>query len=104
MSKDGTRLAYSTGGPPPVPATAKEPARAPSGKGVRVRVSKKPGGREVTEVLGLPGTDRDLEELARALRAACGAGGTVRGDAVEIQGEQRDKVIKALAARGIKAR
>lgn len=83
---------------------APAPARRPSGKGVRVRVSKKPGGREVTEVLGLPGTDRDLEEIARVLRAACGAGGTVRGDAIEIQGEQRDKVIKALAGRGLKAR
>lgn len=71
---------------------------------MRVRVSRKPGGRDVTEVLGLPGTGRDLEKIARVLRAACGAGGTVRGDAVAIQGEQRDKVVKALAARGIKAR
>jgi translation initiation factor 1 len=103
---DGTRLAYSTAGRPEKP---KEPApaagalKAAPGKGVRVRVERRPGGRDVTTVLGLVGRPDQVDALASALRAACGAGGTVRDGVIELQGDQRDKVKGALAERGFKA-
>jgi len=45
-----------------------------------------------------------LEELGKALRQACGSGGTVKDGAVEIQGDHREKVQAALAKKGIQAR
>jgi translation initiation factor 1 len=42
--------------------------------------------------------------LARDLRAACGSGGTVREDTIELQGDHRDKIEAALAARGLRSK
>ena len=105
-----SRLVYSNGGEAPAvraPGGGRAktpPAKAGGGKGVRVRLERRPGGRDITTVLGAPGTADTLASLARDLRAACGAGGTVRDDVIELQGDQRDKVRKALAERGIKSR
>lgn len=110
-----SRLVYSTGGeatasPQKSPrrprAPASSPSRAPAGggKGIRVRLERRPGGRDITTVLGVPGTADALASLARDLRAACGAGGTVREGVIELQGDQTEKVRRALAERGIKSR
>ena len=83
----------------------KELARAaarPVGDGV-VRVAREVGGRGgkvVTVVRGLPGTDAELAAIAKALKAACGSGGTLKDGVLEIQGEQRDKVVAWLQGRG----
>jgi translation initiation factor 1 len=71
---------------------------------VRVRLERRPGGRDVTTVLGLPGDDDAIAKAARDLRAACGAGGTVRDGVIELQGDQVEKVRRALLARGISSR
>jgi len=108
-----TRLVYSTGGEVPSDrgkggARPKAPAqKAPAGgggKGIRVRLERRPGGRDITTVLGVPGSPDALASLARDLRAACGAGGTVRDGVIELQGDQTDKVRRVLADRGIKSR
>ena len=103
---DGTRLAYSTGGTPlkpAPPAPPKSALKAAPGKGIRVRLERRPGGRDITTVLGLVGRPDQLAALASELRAACGAGGTVREGVIELQGDQCDKVRAALAERGFKA-
>ena len=101
----GTRLAYSTGGAPEKPAPARAPGalKAAPGKGIRVRLERRPGGREITTVLGLVGRPDQVAALASELRAACGAGGTVRDGVIELQGDQVDRVKAALAERGFKA-
>lgn len=56
------------------------------------------GGKTVTVVRGLP---RDaLAETAGSLKRHCGCGGSVQGDAVEIQGDHREKVAAWLGAQG----
>jgi translation initiation factor 1 len=103
---DGTRLAYSTGGAPAKPAApAKSPRalKAAPGKGIRVRLERRPGGRDITTVLGLVGGPDEVAALASELRAACGAGGTVRDGVIELQGDQQEKVRAALKERGFKA-
>ncbi len=103
---DGTRLAYSTGGEPAKPAPAakpRSPLKAAPGKGIRVRLERRPGGRDVTTVLGLVGRSDQVAVLAAELRAACGAGGTVREGVIELQGDQCDKVRAALLERGFKS-
>jgi translation initiation factor 1 len=109
-----SRLVYSTGGEAVSSvrgATGAVRAKASSskgpaggGKGIRVRLERRPGGRDITTVLGVPGTADALSSLARDLRAACGAGGTVRDGIIELQGDQTDKVRRALAERGLKSR
>lgn len=104
------RFVYSTGGEAgkavsrPSAIEKDGVPRAASGKGVRVRLERRPGGRDITTVLGLVGAEAALSALAAELRAACGAGGTVRDGVVELQGDQCDKVRRALAERGIKSR
>lgn len=68
-----------------------------------VRVGRETRGRKgkgVTILTGLPVRGRELEALARELKALCGAGGTVREGVVEIQGDHRDRLVQALEERG----
>lgn len=111
-----TRLVYSTGGEeaksplqspkrPRTPASSSSKAPATGGgKGIRVRLERRPGGRDITTVLGVPGSGEAIATLARDLRAACGAGGTVRDGVIELQGDQCDKVRVFLTTKGIKSR
>jgi translation initiation factor 1 len=70
-----------------------------------LRLEKKGrGGKAVTVVAGLPQNQAFLAGLAAELKRACGTGGTATGDAVEIQGDQRDKLRPLLAAKGWKIR
>jgi translation initiation factor 1 len=72
---------------------------------VRVRLERQGrGGKVVTVVEDLPGHPARVEEVARTLKARCGAGGTVRGKTVEVQGDHRDRVVAALAELGIVAK
>jgi len=67
----------------------------------KLRTEKKGrGGKTVTVVYGLPRNDDFLRELSQELKRACGAGGTVVDDGVEIQGDLRERVRDALMKRG----
>ncbi len=101
-----TRLVYSTGGERP---GSPEPAEAPRGPkrpapGIRLRLERRASDRVVTVVSGLPGGKAEVTELARGLKAACGAGGTVKDGVLELQGDHRDRVEAALAARGLRSK
>jgi translation initiation factor 1 len=102
-SDGNTRLAYSTGGEVPA-AEAPPSAPARPGPGIRLRLERRASGRVVTVVSGLPGSPADVTALARELKAACGAGGTVKDGALELQGDHRDRIESALAARGLKSK
>ena len=57
-------------------------------------------GKTVTVIEGLPCNQAFLKSLAAELKRACGGGGTVRGDRIELQGEHRDKLRKLLKDKG----
>jgi len=113
-SEGGTRLVYSTGGDNPAVKPAVKPApgkhaqplaaRASGGKGIRLRLEARPGGRAVTLVLGLVGSEAQIAALAKELKSVCGAGGTVKDGIIELQGDHRDSAQAALAERGLKSR
>ena len=66
-----------------------------------LRLEKKGrGGKSVTVVADLPKNQAFLARLAAELKRACGTGGTVADGAVEIQGDQRERLRPLLAARG----
>ncbi len=76
------------------------------GDGV-VRVTHETKGRKgkgVTVITGVPLDTAALKDLAKQLKAKCGAGGTVKSDTIEIQGDHREAVIALLQARGWKVK
>ena len=87
------------------PQAAAKP-KSPKSDGV-VRVGRETRGRKgkgVTVVTGLPLGAGELQDLAKRLKARCGAGGTVRDGVIEIQGEHRDAVVRELEAEGFAAK
>ena len=63
---------------------------------VRLQLQKKGrGGKAVTVISGLPLAPDDLKVLAKKLKQRCGVGGAVKGELVEIQGDQR-KLLQGL--------
>lgn len=82
------------------PPPPKDPARQTA----RVAVEKRPKGKVATVVRGLAAADNDLPALLARLKGACGAGGTLDGDALEVQGAHLEKVRELLAGIGYRLR
>ena len=59
-------------------------------------------GKGVTVVKGFFHTRQDLQDFARELKARCGAGGTVKDDTIEIQGDHRKTVAEYLRNKGFR--
>ena len=106
-----TRMVYSTGLGTLCPNCRRAvrecvcPKNAPGaarGSGaVRVgRETKGRAGKGVSVITGLPLSPAELEALAGVLKKRCGSGGTVRGGAIEIQGDHRDALVAALIKLG----
>lgn len=69
-----------------------------------VRVGRETKGRKgkgVTIISGVSGGDEDLRKLCSELKTKCGCGGTVKNGIIEIQGDNRDKIIELLKSRGL---
>ena len=67
----------------------------------KLRMEKKGrGGKTVTVVYDLPGNQPFLKELASELKRACGVGGAVVENSVEIQGDLRDRIRDLLVKKG----
>jgi translation initiation factor 1 len=86
----------------------KQPAAKPANAGPpKIRVAREVagrGGKGVTVITGLPLAPDALEQLAGTLKRSCGAGGAVRGDKIEIQGEHRDRILAELMKLGFDAK
>jgi translation initiation factor 1 len=106
-----SRLVYSTDGgrTRPIPAPPAAPRRAPAPGAPKdprdgvVRIFRDRGnraGKVVTVVRGLSERGPALESLAAELKRLCGAGGTIKDDALEIQGDHRERVAERLRALG----
>jgi translation initiation factor 1 len=95
-----SRLVYSTDdGDQRRRKKVREPSPLPRDGIVRIfREKGRRGGKTVTVVRGLPAGD--LEAVAADLKRLCGAGGSAKNGAVEIQGDQCEKVAEHLRARG----
>lgn len=109
-----SRLVYSseTGricpgcGRPAAACSCGKKSSQPAGDGiVRIRrESKGRGGKTVTVISGIPGTEAALKEVAAGLKKRCGTGGTLKEGIIEIQGDHRELLLAELAARGYKVK
>jgi len=85
--------------PPPPP-----PRIEPGKQTATVSVEKRKKGKTVTAIHGLPAMGNDLPELLSKLKHACGAGGTLRDEVLEIQGKQAERVKEVLLRLGFKVK
>lgn len=67
----------------------------------KLRMEKKGrGGKTATVIYGLPRNEAFLKSLCQDLKRACGTGGAVADDGIEIQGDLRDRVRDLLVQKG----
>ena len=57
-------------------------------------------GKTVTVITGLQAAPAEKEKLLKRLKGLCGAGGTLKEGALEIQGDHRDRLIATLREMG----
>ena len=85
---------------PPAPP----PRTAPEKQTAKIAVEKRAKGKIVTVVRGLPQVGNDLPALLAELKTACGAGGTLKEEVLEIQGDHAARICERLAAIGYRVR
>lgn len=92
----------------PALATATERVhKAPDKKPITVKVGRETAGRRgkgVTTVFDIPLDENGLKELAATLKQRCGTGGTVKDGRIEIQGDQRERIVTELKKLGYKVK
>ena len=67
----------------------------------KLRMEKKGrGGKTVSVVYDLPNNAAFLKDLCGELKRACGTGGAVAENTIELQGDQRDRLREILLKKG----
>lgn len=112
MADRGSRLVYSTDRGSVCPrcgwperdchcSSHLASAPLPSRIVAKLRVEKQGrGGKIVTVVYDLPNNEPFLKALSQELKRACGTGGAVAENTVELQGDLRDRVRELLTKKG----
>jgi len=85
---------------PPEP----EPMIPPEKQMARISIEKRKKGKVVTLVSGLPEVGNDLPALLTRLKTACGAGGSLKNEVLEIQGRHVDRVRDTLKSIGYRTK
>ncbi|MEQ1905938.1 MAG: translation initiation factor [Pirellulaceae bacterium] len=84
----------------PLPLPGKEPAKQTA----RFGLEKRKNGRVVTVIRGLLASENDFPALLTKLKTTCGAGGTIEGDTIEIQGDHVERLERVLREIGFKTK
>jgi translation initiation factor 1 len=110
--RDRGRVVYSTGAGRMCPgcgwpvqncacSTRTADAPVPVRVVAKLRIEKAGrGGKTVSVVYDLPRNAAFLKDLAQDLKRACGTGGTVLEDRIELQGDLRDRIRERLLQKG----
>ncbi len=110
--KTGLRLVYSTDPVPEPEPSRPELPRNPAApfavqgtQPVRVRLERKGRkGKTVSIVTGVKSPDVGKRALLKHLKGKLGCGGAVKGAEIEIQGDQRERLVALLNELGYRAR
>lgn len=77
----------------------------PGQQNLRIEASRKHRhGKTVTVITGFQAKPETLATLVKQLKTLCGAGGTVKENTIEIQGDHRQKLLEHLIKLGYKAK
>lgn len=77
----------------------------PNQQNLRVQATRKGRkGKTVTVITGFQAKPETLAELLKKLKTQCGAGGTVKENEIEIQGDHAQKLVQLLTQMGYKAK
>lgn len=69
---------------------------------ITIGIDRRRYGKFVTIVSGFDTKAEDIKELAKTLKKRTATGGTVKGEKIELQGDQRERVKKVLEEMGFK--
>jgi translation initiation factor 1 len=88
--------------PPPLAASPASKKKTRRGRVVLRRETAHRGGKRVIVVHDFPSniSSREIEDIGRRLRNACGCGGTVRDRMIELQGDQPARIRTFLEEEG----
>jgi predicted translation initiation factor SUI1 len=76
----------------------------PAGK-ITLKVGReKRRGKWISTIFETPLSEDDLKELAQHLKTKCGTGGTAKDGRIEIQGDQRERIVAELETLGYKVK
>ena len=108
----GPRLVYSTDpkpepeqSPPELPRNPAAPFAVQGTQPVRVRLDRKGRkGKTVSIITGVKSPDVGKRALAKHLKDKLGCGGAVKGADIEIQGDQRERLVALLNELGYRAK
>jgi translation initiation factor 1 len=107
-SSDGNdRIAYSEFGNHDNPEAFKRavPDLPPNQQNLRVEASRSGRkGKTVTIIRGFQASPETLSDLLKKLKTQCGAGGTIKENEIEIQGDHKQKIVQFLVQLGYKAK
>jgi translation initiation factor 1 len=104
MAKDSNKIAYREFGEeePDTDDTLELP---PNQHKLKIEVSRKgKGGKTVTIVSGFQVSLETLQILTKTLKNQCGAGGALKDNSIEIQGDHRQKLLEIVTKLGYKAK
>lgn len=77
----------------------------PKQQNIRIQASRKGRkGKTVTVISGFVLKPESLANLLKQLKTQCGAGGTVKDNEIEIQGDHTKKLLETLIKLGYKAK
>lgn len=88
--------------PPPEPAPPEW--QAPETLTFRLAIEKRKKGKVVTILRGVTREQFDLDDLVTRLKTTCGAGGTLQGDSIEIQGKHVERIRTFLSQLGFRVK
>ena len=107
INAKGDRLVYSDFGDRQYTAATERavPDLPPNQQDLRIQASRKGRkGKTVTIVSGFQSSPATLATLLKTLKSQCGAGGTVKDNTLEIQGDHGDTLLQALSKLGYRAK
>lgn len=106
-SKVNDLLARLLGGGGEAPKHVVPETKPAQAKPLSAKVGRETAGRRgkgVTTVFDVPVDEDTLREIAAKLKQRCGTGGTVKDGRIEIQGDQRERIVAELEKLGFKVK